>query len=194
MNQRTIYDEIENRLYEMITQRVKNSEYILDVGCGDCQLVNKLARETKSKVIGIDIHDFGFAKGRNEAKRLGVSDLVKCIKGDAQFLTSVFDEKFDVAISVYALHEYKKPVKILKEVNRALKPRGKIFIIDFIKGSTAERLWSERYYTPNQIKDLLKKSSFNDIETEFPEKKELVFIQGRKKSKQWVLDAVGLRA
>jgi len=180
-SEETIYDKIENRLYEMIVERIKNSKHVLDVGCGECKLANYIAKATKSKVIGIDINDDGFTKGRKEAVRLGVSDLVRRIKIDARCFASVINEKMDVAVSMYAVHEFEKPVEVLKEVNKVLKPDGKILIIDFIKGSTAEKTWSERYYTPNQIKGLLKKAGFNKLETEFPEAKELVFVQGIKK-------------
>ena len=176
----TIYDKIEPRLYEMLAQRIKPSECVLDIGCGECKLVNTIAKKTGSKVVGVDIHDWGIVKGMQEAAQVGVSDLVKCLKLDAQFLPLTFKEKFELAVSIYAFHEYKEPIKVLKEVKSALKPGGRILLIDFIKGSTAERLWSERYYTSAQIKNILKKVGFNKIELEFPEGKELVFIQAIK--------------
>ena len=39
-SEETIYDKIENRLYEMIVERIKNSKHVLDVGCGECKLAN----------------------------------------------------------------------------------------------------------------------------------------------------------
>lgn len=103
------------------------------------------------------------------------------MKVDARCFASVINEKMDMAVSMYAFHEFEKTIEVIKEVNKVLKPGGKILIIDFIKGSTAEKLWSERYYTPEQIKGLLKEAGFNELETEFPEAKELVFVQGIKK-------------
>jgi len=176
----TIYDRVKDRLYEMIAQEVKTGEHLLDIGCGECRLINTLAKKTGSKAWGVDIDDCGFAKGMKEAKQLGVSNLIKYMKVDAQFLTSAIEKKFEVTVSVYALHEFKKPVKVLREMSRALKPGGKLLIIDYIKGSTAEKLWSERYFTPEQIQSLLRKAGFNRIETEFPENRELVFVRGTK--------------
>ncbi len=156
--EKTIYDKIENRLYKQITKRVEYAESILDVGCGHCKLVNILAKKTESKIVGVDIDGWKFADGLKEAVKLGVLDNIECIEVDARSLPSSFNEKFDATVSIYALHEYGKPLKVLREVNKALKPDGKILIIDFIKGSTAEKLWFERYYTPKQIKSLLKKA------------------------------------
>lgn len=53
-------------------------------------------------------------------------------------------------------------------------------IVDFIKGLTAEKLWSERYYTPIPIKGLLKRAGLSKIETGFPQDEEQVLIQAAK--------------
>ena len=37
-------------------------------------------------------------------------------------------------VSVYALHELGDALAVLLEVNRILKPRGKLIIVDFIRG------------------------------------------------------------
>ena len=178
----TIYDKIESRLYELIIQRVKQAKFILDIGCGDCKFVNILAKRTKSKIFGVDIDDSGFANGISESLDLGVSERIKFIKVDAKILTTAINKKFDAVVSVYALHEYEKPEKVLQEVHRALKPGGKIVIVDFLRGSTAEELWDEDYYTEEQIRNLLQKLGFRNIETVFPEGRELVLVEGKKLS------------
>ena len=177
-----IYDKIESKLNELIIQRVKQAKFILDIGCGECKLVNILAKRTKSKIFGVNIDKSGFANGISEAQVLGVSERIKFIKADAQFLTTAIDKKFDAAVSVYALHEYEKPKEVLQEVHRALKFDGKIIVVDFLEGSSAEELWHEDYYTEEQIKDLLQKSGFRIIETVFPEGRELVLVEGKKLS------------
>ena len=179
-SEETIYDKIESKLYELIIQRVKWANLIVDIGCGECKLVNILAKRTRSKIFGVDINDSGFANGISEAQDLGVSERIKFIKVDAKFLTTVIDRKFDAVVSVYALHEYEKPEKVLQEVYRALKPGGKIIIIDFLEGSTAEELWNEDYYSEEQIKDLLQSSGFKNLETVFPERRELILFEGKK--------------
>lgn len=179
-DEETIYDRIKPQIHRIIAHRIQASDTVLDIGCGDCQFVNLLAKHAKSKVIGIDIDRQKLADGLEEAVKLGVADRVKCLAVDAHSLPKAFSEEFDVGVSIYALHEYENPIRVLLEVNRALKPAGKIILVDYLKGSTAEKLWSERYYTPKQIKSLLKKARFRNIETEYPEGKELIFIQGIK--------------
>ena len=63
-SEETIYNKIEPRLYEMIALKIRPTEHVLDIGCGECKLVNTLAKKIGCKVVGIDIHDWGFAKGK----------------------------------------------------------------------------------------------------------------------------------
>lgn len=140
-SEETIYDKIESRLYELIIQWAKQAKCILDIGCGECKLVNILAKQTRSKIFSVDINNSGFANGMSEAEVLDVSKRIKCIKVDAQFLTTAIDEQFEAVVSVYAIHEYEKPEEVLQEVHRVLKPGGKIIVVDFLEGSTAEKLW-----------------------------------------------------
>ena len=65
---------------------------------------------------------------------------------------------------MYSLHEFQSAPKALKEAFKILKRRGKIILIDFIKGTLADRLWGERYYTSKRIEEMLKKAGFEDIE------------------------------
>ena len=175
VSERNIYDEIEEELYEMIVGRVREGDTVLDVGCGECHLANLLAKRKGCRVTGVDTDDSGFAKGLAEAEAWGTSDLVECLKIDARSLNSTIDKMFEVAVSVYALHEYEEALQVLKEVRKILKPGGKILLVDFLKGSTAERLWSERYYTPTEMKSVMRRAGFGGIELEFPWDRELVF-------------------
>lgn len=179
-----IYDEMEEELFEMIADRVGKGNLVLDVGCGECRLANRLASERGCKVTGVDIRDSGFFTARREAEGLDVSDLVECRRMDAGRLTSFLDESFDTAVSVYALHEFEQPLEVLSEVRKVLRPAGKMILIDFLKGSTAERLWSERYYTTREIKGMMKKAGFGTIRLSFPRERELVFVEASKKGER----------
>ncbi len=176
----TIYDRIEDRLYETIVQRVKPSKWVLDVGCGDCKLVNTLAEKAGCRVIGVDIDDSGFGTGLKVAQELHVSERIDCIKADARSLASVVTRTFEVAVSVYALHEYEEPLRVLEQVMEVLEPGGRMVIVDHLKGSTAEKLWSERYYTARQVEDMLRETGFGNVKSELLEGRELVLCEGTK--------------
>jgi len=51
----------------------------------------------------------------------------------------------------------------LKEANRILRPGGEILIVDFPRGSLAQRLWNEDDYDPNEVACTLQQGGFNEV-------------------------------
>lgn len=180
MAEETIYDGIKERLYETIVRRVKPCKWVLDVGCGNCKLVNALAEKAGCRVTGVDIDDSGFAEGLKEAQDSHISDRIDCIKADARSLTSVVTRTYEVAVSVYALHEYEEPLRVLEQVMEVLELGGRMVVVDHLKGSTAEKLWSEEYYTASQVEDMLREAGFGNVKSELLEGRELVLCEGTK--------------
>jgi len=174
------YDRLEPAVFKRIAERIRGVEKVLEIGCGDCRLVNYLAQHAGCEMVGIDINDTDFAKGQRETKRLRLSNLVSYVKGNAEHLSSFLRDKFDVCISMYVLHELKNPSTVLKEIREVLKQHGKIIMIDFPKDSIAEDIWCEEYYPPKKMALLLRKSQFKNINLEFMGGKELVFATAEK--------------
>ncbi len=163
----TIYDEIEPKIYGKIVQTLQGETPILDVGCGEGRLVNFLAVKLRRKIFGVDISSGNFSEARKEAELKNVSHLVKYMKSDATNLHVFKEGSFGGVVNVYTLHEFKDPATVLGEVKRVLKRGGKLVIVDFVKGGEAERLWGERYYTPEEIKSMLECSGFHVVGSEF---------------------------
>ena len=163
----TCYNKLESKIYRKIAQTLQCLTPILDVGCGDGRLVNFLALKLGKKIFGIDISDTGFEYARREAKLKNSSRMVNFVKSDASHLDVFDDEFFGGVVSVYTLHEFENPLVVLREIGRVLKTGGKLMIVDFIKGGDAERLWGEKYYTPTEIKLMLKDAGFNEAEVSF---------------------------
>ena len=44
-----------------------------------------------------------------------------------------------------------------------LRPGGKMLVVDFPKGSLAQRLWDENYLTPSEVGTLLKDAGFAGV-------------------------------
>lgn len=53
------------------------------------------------------------------------------------------DESFDIVISAFDLHSWDEPLKVLKEIDRVLKPRGVVILLDVRK----DRWWF--FYLPS---------------------------------------------
>jgi ubiquinone/menaquinone biosynthesis C-methylase UbiE len=163
----TQYNELEPKIYEKIAQTLQHVTPILDVACGDGRLVNFLAMKLGRKIVGIDISGIEFEKARREAELKNVSHMVEYVKADASHLDVFGDKVFGGVASVYALHEFEDPLVVLRGIRKVLKTDGTLVIVDFIKGGDAERLWGERYYTPTEIKSMLKDVGFKEQKMSF---------------------------
>ncbi|MFT6270016.1 MAG: trans-aconitate methyltransferase [Alphaproteobacteria bacterium] len=97
----------------------KPTDVILDLGCGDGNLTQKIKPLCK-EVMGVDAS----AEMVSSAVQKGLDAYVK----DAQELD--FHESFDSVFSNAALHWMTTPEKVVKGVFQALKPKG-IFVAEF---------------------------------------------------------------
>jgi SAM-dependent methyltransferase len=97
----------------------KPGERVLDLGCGDGALTQKIA-EAGAAVIGVDAS----ADFLSTARRRGLD----VREMDGQALT--FGAEFDAVFSNAALHWMTKPEAVLAGVARALKPGGR-FVAEF---------------------------------------------------------------
>lgn len=123
----TIYDELKTKIYEKISHALRDPSAtpILDVGCGDGQLVIFLAFELNKEVFGVDLSDANFGTARREAELKKVSCSVKFVRADSKNLNIFEDNYFGAVVSVYALHELGDALAVLKELKRILKPGEK---------------------------------------------------------------------
>jgi cyclopropane fatty-acyl-phospholipid synthase-like methyltransferase len=78
------YDSLENKIFRMILKEVKGKKNILDIGCGSCELVLFLAKELKDvKVVGVDLHNWGFPDIGEKRKQEKITNEVQCLKADS---------------------------------------------------------------------------------------------------------------
>ena len=160
------YDELEPETYQRIAEAIGVANPVLDIGCGEGKLANFLAMTLGKEVRGIDISNTKLAKAREEAKAQGVSHLVQFMEGDATHLNTGADQFFGAIVNVYTLHELDDAHKTLKELRMVLEAGGKLVMVDFIKGGNAEKLWGERYYTPQEIESMLQEAGFSELAME----------------------------
>ncbi len=132
---------------------------VLDVGCGNCDLVRFLARRVAKEAIGIDIKAEDIREGV-QSEHNGEPAIAHCKRGDARQMEDFPDGRFDAAVSVHALHEIADPHAALCEVRRVLKEDGLLLIADFTKGETR---WNEDYFTPAQVRRMLHKAGFGTV-------------------------------
>lgn len=98
---------------------VSSGERILDLGCGDGALTERIARQG-AEVLGVDASEAMVEAARARG--------VNAQRTDAYQLP--FDQQFDAVFSNAALHWMLDPQTVLAGVKRALKPGGR-FVAEF---------------------------------------------------------------
>ncbi|OIO01386.1 methionine biosynthesis protein MetW [Candidatus Desantisbacteria bacterium CG1_02_49_89] len=105
---------------KIIFELVKPGSSVLDLGCGDGELLSLLAREKKVKGQGIEINE----KSIHECVAKGLN----VFHGDIDSgLSDYRDKSFDYVILNHSLQEAKKPEVVLREALRA----GRKAIVSF---------------------------------------------------------------
>ena len=168
------YEKTKLRLHRRIGRELCLASNIIDLGCGSCDLVQYLVKTYRQKVTGVDISDKSFPKHRHTSD--GKS--FKCIRQDASHLGFVKNESLDAVVSLLAFHEMQHPSDILSEVLRILRPGGELLVVDFPKGSLAQKLWHEDYYCSDEIKLMLQEKGFKNARTQLIEKDQIIWAKG----------------
>ncbi len=169
------YDKIKPRLYQRVGRELRLAYRVLDLGCGACDLAQYLSETYGQKVTGVDISANSFPNNRNITRN---NKRIRCIHKDAARLTFIQDETIDAAIIFWALHEMKNSQAILQEAHRALRPGGKILVVEFPSNSLAQKLWNENYYTGKELTGFLRKAGFKDIRVKRIERKQILWVNG----------------
>lgn len=130
-------------LPEMFDEQLKTGIHVLDVGCGAGRLIFKLAENYPNcRFVGIDADANGINIARKESARLGLSGRTsfRHVRGEQV----KFESEFDIALMFEVFHELpmSERASVLAGCFRALRPGGKLFIVD--------ETWAE---TPQQLRD-----------------------------------------
>ena len=106
--------------YQVIVEWTRTGSSVLDLGCGDCELLSILVNEKHVKANGVEIDEAAVYK----CVERGVSVLHEDIEAG---LSGYPDESFDYVIMNESLQQVKKPDDVFKEALRV----GKRLIVGF---------------------------------------------------------------
>lgn len=132
-----------SRIHRMVSQlKLAGNETVLDVGCGKGSLLIRVAKEIKDgKAYGIDIwrnQDLSkncIEKTKENIRIEGVEKRAEVQSADMRKLP-YDDAFFDCVVASLSIHNIEPKSergKALKEIDRVLKPGGRVAILDFQK-------------------------------------------------------------
>ncbi len=125
---------VENgKLVERLTSGIR----VCDLGCGQGVALNLMARAfPESEFTGIDNHEPALARGRQQAAKNGLANVVyRNMDAAAICGNKDFYQKFDYICAFDAIHDQSHPLEALKGIRYMLVPGGLFSMID-IKAST----------------------------------------------------------
>lgn len=116
-----------------LVDRLRTGADVADIGCGSGHAVNVIAQAfPASRCRGIDFSEEGLNTGRDEARRLGLTNATFVARDVAELDDT---EAYDVITAFDAIHDQAHPARVLENIYRALRPGG-IFLMVDIKAST----------------------------------------------------------
>ena len=137
-----VYDYLtgafEQKYAEMAAERlsVQEGETVLEIGFGPGRCLKRLAESVgkTGKVYGVDISSGMLEVARRRLDKAQLIDRVELYCGDAVSLP-YGDNTFDATFMSFTLELFDTPEipRLLKEVKRVLKPRGRIGVISMSK-------------------------------------------------------------
>lgn len=113
-------------------KKLKNLQpkQILDVATGTGDFAIACAKLNPAKIIGVDISEGMMKFGREKLKKLDLDKLIELQLGDAETI-NFSDNSFDAITVGFGVRNFENLEKGLTNLNRVLKPGGKIVILEF---------------------------------------------------------------
>lgn len=146
---------------------------VVDVACGTGIYARSIARGLPSTiVVGIDISIPMLTHAINLRQREELTN-VHYVRAEAHALP-LPGRSVDAAVCCGALHLFRDPEAVLREIGRALKPGGRLAIATFrrLPGAFSARAATIRHrvtgiaaYLPDELESILHGSGFSNIET-----------------------------
>jgi len=134
---------IGKRYVELLKKCGFKSGKILDVGCGFGSVAIEIAKVfPDTEITGIDLSEPLLEMALGLAKQAGITHQITLKTGDVQEM-EFSDDSFDVVINTFMLHIVENPVRMLNEIERVVKPGGKILMSDLrrsVLGVIAKKL------------------------------------------------------
>ena len=117
------------RKFSVKAKNIGPHQCVLDVACGTCVFTKEaLRQEPTLKVEALDFNSEMLDQGRIRIENAGLIDQVNLVQGDA-------DNTFNAAMSGFAMRNVPDIKQVLSEMQRVVKPGGKVVVLELAKPS-----------------------------------------------------------
>ena len=159
----------DQKICQQIFSKIKRSDNLLDIGCGEGYLCNCLAQKLQKPVTGLDISNKGFSKAHKICRKFNTCGFIECLEGKAEDLGKfVGNKKFDVITFVHSFHHLGNARQAIRQAKQILRKDGKIIIAEY-SPERGEKKDNCKRFTLKFIIDLAV-NSFTNINIEQAEK------------------------
>jgi len=121
---------------------------ILDIATGTGDFAIEALNVNPDKITGIDISEGMLAVGREKLIKKGLSGKIELLSGDSENLQFEAN-KFDAVTAAFGVRNFENLEKGLSEMNRVLKPGGRVVILEFSKPTAFPMKQAYNFYFKN---------------------------------------------
>lgn len=108
-------------------------QHILDVATGTADMAIMAHKMLNpSQITGIDISEGMLAEGRKKIEKEGLGDKIHLYTGDSEAIKYP-DNTFDAVMVAFGVRNFENLEKGLAEIQRVLKPGGRLLVLEFSK-------------------------------------------------------------
>ena len=149
----------------MDAMQVAEGAVVADLGAGGGWFTVRLARRVgpRGRVYAVDVQRLMTEAIQRRVQREGYTNVTIVLgEDDDPRLPAV--ARTDAVLIVDAFHEVQKPVTLLQNVARTLKPHGRIGIIDYLAGEGGPGPNPEQRVPPSLVMEAAEKAGLNFVE------------------------------
>jgi demethylmenaquinone methyltransferase/2-methoxy-6-polyprenyl-1,4-benzoquinol methylase len=121
---------------------------ILDIATGTGDFAIEALRLNPTKITGIDISEGMLAVGREKLRKKGLENKVELFVGDSENLQFP-ENRFDAVTAAFGVRNFEHLEKGLSEMQRVLKPGGRLVILEFSKPTAFPMKQAYNFYFKN---------------------------------------------
>jgi demethylmenaquinone methyltransferase/2-methoxy-6-polyprenyl-1,4-benzoquinol methylase len=121
---------------------------ILDIATGTGDFAIEALRVGPEKITGIDISEGMLAVGREKLQKKNLTSKIELLSGDSENLQFP-DNSFEAVTAAFGVRNFENLEKGLSEMNRVLKPGGRVVILEFSKPTAFPMKQAYNFYFKN---------------------------------------------